>query len=98
MIENSRITLLQSMEKDPVLYSGEQLSATRNEGKQEEIVQKLILSNKKKFVTYKELNIPREVYQEIEEYGLDTLSIIKSVIAQFSDVLDQSSKGAISKN
>jgi hypothetical protein len=36
------------------------------------------------------LCIPRDVYLEIEEHGLDTLSILRQVIAQFPDVLEKS--------
>lgn len=50
MIENSRITLLQSMEKDPLLNSaGGDPSSFKNDSKQEEIVRRLILSNQKQF-------------------------------------------------
>jgi hypothetical protein len=61
----------------------------------------LILSNKKQFNPFHyeaptskvgPLNIPPDVYQEIEEFGLDTLTIIQSVIREFQDVFDQSKK------
>jgi len=40
------------------------------------------------------LSIPREVIQEIEEYGLDTFQIIEEVIQQFQHVFSQSKKTA----
>jgi hypothetical protein len=61
----------------------------------------LVLSNKKQFNPFQfeaqtskvgPLNIPPDVYQEIEEFGLDTLTIIQSVIREFHDVFDQSKK------
>ena len=64
-------------------------------------MKKLVLSNKKQSNPFQyegpaskvsPLNIPPDVYQEIEEFGLDTLTIIQSVIREFQDVIDQSKK------
>lgn len=102
MIENSRITLLQTIEKDLYFYPQSESVIFKNDSdKQEEIVKKLVLSNKKQFNPLQfdapvskvgPLHIPPNVYQEIEEFGLDTLTIIQSVIREFQDVFGQSKK------
>ena len=102
MIENSRITLLQTIEKDLYFYPQSESVIFKNDSdKQEEIVKKLVLSNKKQFNPFQfdapdskvgPLHIPPNVYQEIEEFGLDTLTIIQSVIREFQDVFGQSKK------
>jgi hypothetical protein len=55
-----------------------------SEGKHEEIVLKLVESNSKKIESSGEhnrkLSIPKEVMQEIEVYGLDSISILRAVI------------------